>query len=157
GRRGGGMKSLFAKILVWFWATLSITIIGWGIITAISMSSSERQPPFSRFTQFQLEEARHAYEEGGRPALTQFLQRLQNVFDGRGILTSADGTDLLTGQRRPDLVEHARDRQVYRVTSHGRVLILRAAGDGKYWFFHLTPSRMTGAWFLTPQHLYMIG
>src|SRR6185295_5303518 len=73
------------------------------------------------------------------------------------MLTTADGTDLLTGQKRPDLVEHARDRQAYRVTSRGRVLILRAAGDGKYWFFHLMPRRRPGAWFLMPQNLFMIG
>src|SRR5215467_10902310 len=111
------MKSLFAKILIWFWATLTVTIVGSGIITAISMDSSDRQPPFSRFTQFQLEEARHAYEEDGRPGLARFLQRFQNVFDGRGILTSAEGMDLLTGEKRSDLVEHARDRQAYRLTS----------------------------------------
>jgi len=151
------MKSLFAKILLWFWATLAVTIIGSGIITALSIDTSERQPPFSRFTQFQLEEARHAYEEGGRPALEKFLQRFQNVFDGRGMLTSADGTNLLTGQKHPDLVQHARDRQVYRLTSRGHVVILRAAGDGKYWFFHLVPPRHMSSWFLMPQHLFMIG
>jgi len=151
------MKSLFAKILIWFWATLAVTIIGSGIITAISIDTSDRQPPFSRFTQFQLEEARHAYLEGGRPALARFLERFQNVFDGRGILTSDDGTDLLTGRKRPDLVQHARDRQAYRLTSRGHVMILRAAGDGKFWFFHLVPRHMTSAWFLTPEHLFMIG
>src|SRR5204863_4972210 len=129
------MKSLFAKILVWFWGTLAVTIIGSGLITALSLDSSDRQPPYSRFTQFQLEEARHAYEEGGRPALQKFLDRFQNVFDGRGMLTSADGTDLLNGRKRPDLVEHARDRQAYRVNSRGRVLMLRAESDGRYWFF----------------------
>jgi two-component system sensor histidine kinase CpxA len=37
------------------------------------------------------------------------------------------------------------------------VVVLRAAGDGKYWFFHLIPRRQNGTWFLTPQHLFMIG
>ena len=49
----------------------------------MSMDSSDGQPPFSRFAQFQLEEARHAYEEGGREALVKFMQRFDNVFDGR--------------------------------------------------------------------------
>ena len=150
------MKSLFAKILVWFWATLAVTIIGSGLITAISMDT-ERQPPFSRFAQFQLEEARHAYEEAGRPALTKFLQRFQNVFDGRGILTDAQGRDVLTGENRADLVEHASDRRAYRMTRHGRVMILRAAGNGQYWFFHLVPARQPASWFLTPEHIFMIG
>jgi two-component system sensor histidine kinase CpxA len=134
-----------------------VAILGSGLITELSMDTSERQPPFSRFTQFQLEEARHAYEEGGRPALEKFLTRFQNVFDGRGMLTTANGTDLLTGQRRDQLVQHARDRQAYHLTSKGHVVILRAAGDGKYWFFHLVPRRQMGSWFLTPQHLFMIG
>jgi two-component system sensor histidine kinase CpxA len=151
------MNSLFAKILVWFWATLAIAIFGSGLITAITMDPSERQPVFSRVTQFQLEEARHAYEEGGRAALEKFLERFQNVFEGRGLLTTADGTDVLTGQRRPELVAHARDRQSYHFTSRGRVVILRAAGDGKYWFFHFVPRHVIGSWFLTPQHIFMIG
>ena len=151
------MKSLFAKILVWFWAAIAVTIVGSGLITAISMDSSDRQPPFSRFAQFQLDEARHAYEEGGREALVRFLQRFQNVFDGRGIFTDAKGIDVLTGENRSDLVEHAGDRRSYRLTRHGRVLILRAAGDGKYWFFHLVPPRQPYSWFLTPEHLFMIG
>ena len=151
------MKSLFAKILVWFWATLAVTIVGSGLITAISMDASDRQPPFSRFAQFQLEEARHAYEEGGRAALAKFVQRFQNVFDGRGILTDAKGTDLLTGENRSDLAQHAGDRRAYRLTRHGRVLVLRAAGDGHYWFFHLVPPRQQISWFLTPEHVFMIG
>jgi signal transduction histidine kinase len=150
------MKSLFAKILLWFWGTLAVTIVGSGLITAISMDSSDRQPPFSRFAQFQLDEARHAYEEGGRAALGKFMQRFQNVFDGRGILTDAHGTDLLTGENRSDLAEHAGDRRSYRLTRHGRVLVLRAAGDGRYWFFHLVPARQPFSWFLTPEHLFMI-
>src|SRR5215467_11860576 len=119
------MKSLFAKILIWFWGTLAVTILGSGLIAWLTLDS-DSQPPYSRVTQFQLEEARHAYEEGGRPALARFLDRFQNVFEGRGMLTAADGTDLLTGRKRPDLVEHARDRQAYRLTSRGQVLILRA-------------------------------
>jgi two-component system sensor histidine kinase CpxA len=73
------------------------------------------------------------------------------------MLTTADGTDVLTGQKRPELVAHARDRQAYRLTSRGHIVILRAAGDGKYWFFHLLPPRRPGSWFLMPQHIFMIG
>ena len=29
------MKSLFAKILLWFWATLAVTVLGSALITAI--------------------------------------------------------------------------------------------------------------------------
>ena len=37
------------------------------------------------------------------------------------------------------------------------MLILRAAGDGHYWFFHLVPPRRSMSWFLSPEHLFMIG
>jgi two-component system sensor histidine kinase CpxA len=151
------MKSLFTKILVWFWATLAVTIIGSGLITNLILNSSERQPPFPRFTEFQLLEARHAYEQGGKAGLAEFMQRFHQVFEGRAILADASGRDLLTGQVRPDLVEHARDRQMYRITARGRVLLLRAAGDGRYWFFHLVPRPQPANWFLMPQHLWMIG
>jgi two-component system sensor histidine kinase CpxA len=151
------MKSLFAKILLWFWATLAVTIIGSGLITALMINSSERQPPFARFTEFELQEARHAYESGGRAGLEQFLARFHGALEGRAILTDAAGKDLITGQDRSELVQHARDHQGYRLTSRGHVLVLRAAGDGRYWFFHLVPRPRPISWFLLPQHLWMIG
>ena len=96
------MKSLFAKILIWFWATLAVTIIGSGLITAIMINSSERQPPlFAASSNSSWRRRAQAYETGGRAALARFMRALQNVFEGRAMLTDAAGKDLLTGQDAP--------------------------------------------------------
>ena len=57
--------------------------------------------PVARLVRFQLEEARSAYESGGRPAC-RLLDTLQRVYDARGILTDENGRDLLTNEDRSD-------------------------------------------------------
>jgi len=61
------MKSLFAKILLWFWVTLAITVVGSAFISALNVNenASDERAPVARLVRFQLEEARSAYEIGG--------------------------------------------------------------------------------------------
>jgi len=96
------MKSLFAKILLWFWVTLAITVVGSAFISALNVNenASDERAPVARLVRFQLEEARSAYEIGGRPGLQAFLDTLNRVYDARGILTDETGRDLLTNQDR---------------------------------------------------------
>ena len=65
------MRTLFAKILLWFWCTLAIFVVGSAFISALSVNrnASDQQAPGDRLVKFQLEEARVSYETGGRPAL----------------------------------------------------------------------------------------
>ncbi len=82
-RRGGrGVKSLFAKILLWFWATLAVTIIGSGIITAINVDTEHGSRRSARLVRLQTREARLAYEEGGKHALAEALQRFRTFSTG---------------------------------------------------------------------------
>ena len=77
------MNSLFAKILLWFWATLVITTIGSAFISGLS---GPRPYLVSRLVAFQLEEARTAYETGGQAGLRAVHAPLPLVFVGDGIL-----------------------------------------------------------------------
>ena len=63
------MNSLFAKILLWFWATLVIFVVGAALISALSTDVPDRQFPMARLVSFELAEARWAYETGGRDGL----------------------------------------------------------------------------------------
>ena len=103
------MNSLFAKILLWFWCTLAITLVGSAFISALSMNpgQSDQRAPASRLVKFQLEEARTAYETGGRAELRAFLETLDRIYDARGILTDEAGRDLLTGEDRSGLLRRA--------------------------------------------------
>lgn len=152
------MRTLFAKILLWFWCTLVITIVGSAFISALSVNrnSSDRQSPASRLVTFQLEEAQAAYETGGRPGLAAFLDNVQKIYKARAILTDAAGRDLLTNEDRSDLIHRARRRAPLPFIPMSDDLVARVADDGQYWFFLLVPRERPGAWFLTPDHLFIL-
>ncbi len=98
------MNSLFAKILLWFWAALVINTIGSAFISGFS---GQRPYLLSRLVAFQLSEARAAYESGGQPGLEQYMRRFHSVFMGEGALTDSTGRDLLTGADDSDLLTKA--------------------------------------------------
>ncbi len=153
------MRTLFAKILLWFWCTLAIFVVGSAFISALSVNrnASDRQAPGARLVTFQLEEARAAYETGGRPALETFLDNLRRIYGAHGVLTDDQGRDLLTHEDRSDLLRRARQTQVFPFIRVGEGLVARHADDGRYWFFFILPRERPGAWFLMPEHLFMIG
>ncbi|HYW41883.1 MAG TPA: ATP-binding protein [Bryobacteraceae bacterium] len=151
------MRTLFAKILLWFGCSLAIFVVGSAFLSALSINrnASNRQYPAARLLAFQLEEARAAYETGGRPALQVFLDNLERIYDARGILADEQGRDLLTGRDRSDLVRRARRRAGLPFLRAFDSIMARYADDGRYWFFFV-PRQRPGAWFLMPEHLYMI-
>lgn len=152
------MNSLFAKILVWFGCSLVITVVGSAFFSALNVNEndSDQRAPAARMVKFQLELARQAYETGGRPGLESFLETLARNYDARGVLADEAGRDLLTGRDRSDLVRRALSRPYYPLFRAGNAMVARAAADGKYWFFFIEPRRQVGAWFLLPEHLFVI-
>jgi len=147
------MNSLFAKILLWFWATLIINTIGSALISGLREPHSYAA---ERLVAFQLEEARAAYETGGRRGLEQFMQRFHTVFAGQGILTGPNGRDLLTGADDSTLIGQRPGPPRLALFRRGGVAISRRSEDGKYCFIFEIPQRRLGRWFLLPQHLWII-
>jgi two-component system sensor histidine kinase CpxA len=150
------VRSLFAKILLWFWATLIITVIGSAMISAFRLEVSERRFPLARLAAFELREARQAYERGGREGLAAHMRSLQSTHPGHVFLTDRNGRDLVTSEDRSNLVERARRRETFAVMQRSGVMITRAADDGEYWFFIMFPRGRPGAWFLLPHHWWEI-
>jgi two-component system sensor histidine kinase CpxA len=156
------MNTLFAKILAWFWCTMAITLVGSAFLSAISMSTNDwdQRAPASRLVRFQLEEARTAYETGGRPELQAFLETLDRIYSAMGILADENGRDVLTGEDRSALVRRARlgtpETAVYRFFPMGNAMLARAAEDGRYWFFFIVPRTSLAPSFLTPPHLFFM-
>jgi signal transduction histidine kinase len=152
------MRTLFAKILLWFWCTLAIFVVGSAFISALSVNqnASDQGAPGARLVKFQLEEARVTYETGGRPALQLFLDNLQKIYDAKGVLTDEKGRDLLTNEDRSDLVRRARLRPRFPYIRAVDGMVARPADDGRYWFFLIVPRETPGSWFLMPEHLFMM-
>ena len=147
------MNSLFAKILLWFWATLVIDTIGSALISGLL---APHPYPLSRLIAFQLAEARAAYEAGGRPGLEQFMQRFHSVFVGEGILLDASGHDLLTGADESGLLSQSREESRFPAVRLRGAAVARNSRDGKYWFIFVIPHARLGYWFLAPQHWWMM-
>jgi signal transduction histidine kinase len=143
--------------LLWFLATTAVTVTGLIVTRWISLNAAPgQQSPFTRMVPFLLVEARHAYETGGRPALAEFMARMQKVYDVQGTLTDRAGRDLLTGADRSDLVRQFQGRASWRV-GRNHVIVARRSEDGRYCFFFPVVYRRIGYWIVMPQDLWLIG
>lgn len=152
------MRSLFAKILLWFVATTLISALAVVLTTMVGLSAPRaRHQPFAMLLTFQLTQARQAYEQGGAPALKETLERLRAGGLSRGMFLDSSGRDLMTGQDRSDLLRESEDAIGLPVRRGDQVLIGRPDDDGKYWFFLQIPRRRWFLWFLRPQYLWILG
>ncbi|MBZ5580211.1 MAG: HAMP domain-containing protein [Acidobacteriia bacterium] len=152
------MNSLFAKILLWFGCSLIITAVGSAFLSALNVdeSTSDRRSPAARQMELQLDLARQAYETDGGRALRTFLATVSRVYEAQGVLTDANGRDLVTGGDRSDLIRRARRRLSSRFFRSDSSMVGRASEDGRYWFFLLEPRGRGGIWFLLPEHLFVM-
>lgn len=150
------MRSLFAKILVWFVVSILVTIAATLLTTALTYdASSSRQAPFSMLLSLEVREARHAWESGGAVELGRALQRLKEVTHAsQAMLLDDKGVDVLTGESHADMLPYAA-RLIHSPFSFRSHIFARKSTDDRYclvlvrenWFF----------WFLQPAHFLVIG
>lgn len=152
------MRSLFAKILLWFLATIAIALVGFVVTAAVQASAwRPRQLPFSMLVTLQMTEARIAYETGGRQALAETLDRFRRQVNTIGVLTDGSGRDLLTGEDRGELIRTARRGRTWPFFVRDRVVIARPDEDGRYWYLLTIQRTRWFNWFLHPQYLWIAG
>jgi two-component system sensor histidine kinase CpxA len=153
------MRSLFAKTLLWFLATTAVAIGGIILTTALTFSSTEPRGPFGMLLSVQVEEAKRAYETGGRDALSAELSKFQQITEMKVVFTDAKGTDLLTGQARSELLRtpvRSRWRLPFPFNQR-RSIIARADASRQYRLFLIDQRRNWTFFFLQPSHLWIIG
>jgi two-component system sensor histidine kinase CpxA len=150
------MKSLFARILLWFLATIAVTVIGMLVTTVITFSQSRpRMMPYRMLLSVQEEEARTAYEAGGQPALGRTLARFRRRTQTLGSLTDSSGRDLLTGEDRSELIGEAKQDRSYPLMRRNQMVLAQPSEDGRYWYLMLIP-RQRLFWFLHPAMLWVL-
>ncbi|MBZ5607807.1 MAG: HAMP domain-containing protein [Acidobacteriia bacterium] len=154
------MRSLFAKTLLWFLATTAVAIGGIILTTALTFTNPEPRGPFGMLLNVQVAEAKRAYETGGREALSAVLSKFQQITQTQVVFTDAQGTDLITGKSRPELLhrpQRSRWRLPYPFTGGRPPIIARADSSRRYWLFLISQRSNWTFFFLQPQHLWIIG
>lgn len=148
------MRSLFAQILLWCLATVTICLAGSFFSAQFRQFPPRHNDFLSRFLAFQVEEARHIYERNGREALRQHLTYLQKYFPGRYSLLNDQGVDLLSGERQSAEVYNTPLPRHWR-TERDLLTISWAASDKKY--FLLVNARVpAGPPTSVPYYLWVV-
>jgi signal transduction histidine kinase len=155
------MRSLFAKTLLWFLATTAVAIGGIIITTAVTFSSTEGRGPLGLLLSVQTEQAKRAYETGGRDALAAALANFQQITQFQVLFTDAKGTDLLTGKAHPELMNLPRPRSRWRLPFPlgQRPPVLGRSDSTHQYRLYLIDNQQRGLnfFFLQPQHLWIVG
>lgn len=149
------MRSIFAKILLWFLAALIVCLAGSTVTSAIrNRLSPNRHDFFSRSLALQVSDAKQAYETGGKKGLQQYFTRLDSFFPGEHALVDTNGIDLVTGRDRSTEL-----RQVgphWSPMTDSRMAIAWPSRDGKYRLV-IDSANPPGPWSPIPNYLWMIG
>jgi len=145
------VRSLFAKILLWFLATVVAAFVGFSVIET-QFDDAMRHAPMVRAFRFQAREAREAYESGGAKALRWDLDRIREIFQAEAVLTDGNGRDLVTGADRHDLIRAGRWSWLRR----NRSVTARRSEDGRYWFVLSIPEESAARSVLPPEQLFVL-
>ncbi len=91
------MRSIFAKIVYWFVATVALSLVGY-VTTWMFLSAriSGRESFNPRFPALFLDDARRALDTGGPARLDEYLKRLSEYSDAEYFLTDNRGKDLVS-------------------------------------------------------------
>lgn len=144
------MRSLFAKLLVWFLVTALIDFVGSAFIWTLEMNPL--QNPFARLMDVQERAARSAWETGGADTLADFERRFRSSSDITAVLTDSRGRDLLTGKDYSANLKGAHFPLFFFRPRNG--VIPHRSTDGRYTFILFLPASRFGSWFISPQALY---
>lgn len=135
------MRSVYAKITLWSFATLVLSLFAFLEVTkVVSFQISRRTGQFGQFQSLELEEAREAYEKGGTEQLRTFLDRLHHYLRGKHYLTDGQGRDIVSGEDRSSLMAAADAEGAPSPHMHGPMIVMAKSTDGKFrWIVEMEP------------------
>ena len=139
------ITSIFTKIVLWFLVMVAISLVGL-MATSLFLSArfTGRETNSTRLNTIFLDDARRAYEEGGRVELEAYLKRLDAYSGLEHFLTDGRGIDLISGEDRSDM-RRARRPMVYRVlppwflSTASRSFACAASDDRRYRLINVLP------------------
>jgi signal transduction histidine kinase len=116
------MRSLFVKIFLWFVLTVVVAVSGTFYVSNILQQreqARQQPPPQSRRFRYQLQDARDAWQSGGKNELLKVLTRVKEVDEVEAHLADASEHDVIDGrdwskQIEAGLISQGRGRGVGR-------------------------------------------
>ena len=152
------MRSVYAKILLWSFATLVLSLVAFvGVSIMVSVHSAGHTDFFGQLHTLELEQARQAYEEGGQEKLGRYLDRVQRRLRGHHYLTDARGRDVMTGVDRAALLAAAQPSGEPARSMRGPMVYATASEDGRYrWIVEFPPPPVDVQSYL-PYYVLILG
>jgi signal transduction histidine kinase len=148
------MRSLYFAVVLAMLATLALALL---VFLAISnrVERTYLNPVFEGMDELELESARSAWNEGGRAAVSSYMDRLNRVFGTSHYFLNSDGIDVISGISRIPLLPPAPDSKS-RGFVHGQLIVTHRSADGRYWFVAVDPRRPS-QWTFFPYYLLVLG
>jgi len=152
------MRSIFAKILLWSFGTLVVSLIAFVAISRfLSDREFRRNEPRRNPLSMQAEHARQVFERSGREQLALYLQQLYTFFPDDHYLTDSKGRDVLTGEDRSGLLAQARERPPRPgMVVRGRMVLATQTADGRYRFIAVIQRPPLDLWGFVPYYVLVL-
>ncbi|MGO9257499.1 MAG: sensor histidine kinase [Bryobacteraceae bacterium] len=125
------MRSVYAKILLWCFATLVLSLVAFVGVTFF-MSMHARGGGMDRVDAMLLEDAAAVYQSGGEPQLAAYMDRLNSRLIQRRYFTNSEGKDLATGEDRSAFFNDVAHQWGVPHHSGGRFIVVQSSRDGRY-------------------------
>ena len=136
------MKSVYAKISLWSFATLVVSLAAFLGVTRIGFVSSESPYRTVRTNSraWSWNRLARRYEAGRQKRLQAFIDRLHRYIPGGHYLVDAKGRDVLSGQDRSALLAAAELEGATPRHTGGPMIVLAKSPDGLYhWIVEMKP------------------
>ena len=154
------MSGIFRRILLWFGALLVFSFVAFLATTWVFMP---RPNLFGNVRKLQLQDAVMALELGGKPALQEYLVRIDRLFGARHYFVDGQARDVLTGEARQDLwmlvEEPSARRPMMGPPARGPAHPMReTTADGRYSLLIVLPEAdlRPSLWANLPNYLWIV-
>ena len=125
------MRSVSAKIMLWSVGALVLSLAVFILVGQVVVGSTLMEG-LTRFNDFHFQEARAAYESGGKAALSSYLDKLERSVGVRYHLIDASGNSVLTGQDQSARLR--RGERQWRMRAGNEALFGVRSADGRYFW-----------------------
>lgn len=148
------MRSLYVAVLFAMLGILSISLLAFLAISD-HVQKQYLYPVFEAMDELELESALSLKNEGGTPAVSSYMERLNHLFGSLHYILNSEGMDIVSGQLRQNLLPPL-PASKSRGRINGQFVVTHQSPDGRYWLVAVDP-RQPSQWTFFPYFLLVMG